>query len=656
MIPARSRDRSLPGSARRAVTRLELRLLVLLAALACERSEPAAAERTAPPPAAWVFEAADANGTLTPARVSLWSESGVPLHPAGVRRHLDPFGVPYFYTDGRFLLDASVEAVRIRVQKGFEHEVVDTVLRRGPGPTRIRLERVFDMKRRGYYSGDGHIHPNFGPPATHLSNRDLLRQMQAEDLNLANLLAANLWSSHVFLADRLTGEVEPESEPDFLLRVSEEYRSEVYGHMSVFGALRLGDPLYTAIPGSPYPYDFPTNYEAARRYASAGAFPSFGHLGPPAALEPGSNRQAYALECPVDVALGVLGAVELQGYAVITGYARPIWESLMSSGFDVVITAGTDAFVGFEQTGTMGFARSYVDMEGLPFTYANWTAQLARGRGFTTNGPLLFLDVDGHGPGEQIRLGSGESRSVEVQVGVDSVFPWDQLIVRRNGEDALVFHSDPSHPRRQAFRGQLELDSPAWIYARAVGAPLVAPGPGARRAPIPIEAVSNAVWVARGCEERRDAESLRYFLRWIDANLAVLELRDNYGSPANREVVRATFLRARGVFERRLAGVGRTPDCVPHDAQRRATPTGRTRSRRAGSARSMEPSGCRARYTQGGCGRNADRFPRAETSTQRSRRVPCRNRSGKAARRNSPPQISHWKRIHCLSVARVGWP
>jgi hypothetical protein len=217
----------------------------------------------------------------------------------------------------------------------------------------------------------------------------------------------------------------------------------------------------------------------------------------------------------------------------------------MSAGFDVVVTAGTDAFLGRRRAGVIGAARSYVDLEGQPFRYETWTAQLARGRAFTTNGPLLFLAVGGKRPGETLALAAGERREVEVALEVESVFPWDRARVRANGRDALVFASDPGHARRQSFRGKIALEGPGWIYAQVWSD---AAAPEAR----PSEAVTNAVWVARGAEPRRDPESLAYFLRWIDDNLEVLERRDNYGSPENRAAVRATFRRAREVFETRL--------------------------------------------------------------------------------------------------------
>jgi len=539
--------------AARALAQLEKKLsaeqIAAAERLAAERA--AVQERNTPEP--WLFEILDEMGHPTPVRVSLWDEVGKPLYPRDRSGYVDPFGAPYFYVDGRFRLPGEHPTVRIRVQKGFEYRVVDERLDRADGPARLRLERVFDMRKRGYYSGDGHLHPNFGEPRFHLGNRTLVEWMKAEDLNVANLLAANLWTARIFLEDRVTGKVERESEPDFILRVSEEYRSSVYGHMSVYGVRQLSDPVFTGFRNTSYPYDFPTNYEAARKYADAGALPSYAHLRPPPSFDAPGGIPAYAWECPVDVALGVLHAVEIQGYAVVTRLARPVWEHLMSAGFDVVVTAGTDAYLGQPTAGVMGFARSYVDMGDQALSYEAWSERLGQGRGFTSNGPLVFLSADGKTPGDTLSLEPGETRSVGVEVVVDSVFPWDQVSVRSNQQDALVFRSDAAHPAHQEFRGRLMLSGPAWIYARVSGGPVHELVSGDAEYSDPIEAITNAIWVARGNEKRRDAASLEYFVRWVEDNLAVLEKRNNYGSLENREIVRKTFLRALEIFERRLA-------------------------------------------------------------------------------------------------------
>jgi hypothetical protein len=293
------------------------------------------------------------------------------------------------------------------------------------------------------------------------------------------------------------------------------------------------------------PFDFPTNHEACLKYAEQGALPSFAHL---------RRQKNIALECPVDVALGSLAAVEIQGYAVAPRHAAGIWEQLMSCGFDVVLTAGTDSTLTFVKNLPPGGARVYVDLRGQPFTHDAWVDQLARGKAFTTNGALLFLDIDGRSPGDTIVLEPGETRGAKVAVEVESLFPWETVTLRVNGADVLTFHSAPGNPRRQRLEGEVLLAESAWAYAHLEGelTDHVLGGLNPWWTPT-HDAFTNAIWIRCGDRPRRDAAAADFFSDWIQDNLAALEQRDNYGSEANRTAVRGTLERALQVFEQRRA-------------------------------------------------------------------------------------------------------
>jgi hypothetical protein len=486
------------------------------------------------PPDAWRFEIVDAAGRPTPARVSLRDPAGAGVFPAGVRPHQDPSGEPYFYSDRRFALEIEAERLHVVVSKGFEHEIIERTVTRSPQPIRLQLRRVLAMEERGWYSGDGHVHPYHALMEQELSNAELLRQLKAEDLNVVSLLAANGSRDRVWGGDRITGRIEPDSEPSYLLQFSEEYRSFNFGHMSVYGVKALSDPAYTGFAGTRHPFDHPTNHDANLAYRAQGAFPSFAHLQP-------KGHGLRTPECPVDVALGSLN-----------------------------VTAGTDAFIARRQHPRIGGARAYVQMDGRPFGYESWVDQLARGRAFVTNGAMLFLRVDGSVPGQSLELPPGGTRTVHVEVSVESVLPWSRVEVRRPGAPPLVFRADPEAQRVQHFHGQLSLDGPGWIYAKLTGPPSRHLARGGW-VPKQVVAVTNAIWVRRGDEARRDAESLRYFVEWVEDDLDRLERRNNYGSAGNREHVRGVFEAALEVFRERLAEAesGRPPPLRPQDVEPR---------------------------------------------------------------------------------------
>ena len=478
-----------------------------------------------------------ADGVPTPARVVVLDEE--PVAADGARLRVAPDGGAYFYTTGVSTWSGRAPG-RVRIQKGLDHVPAERAL--VPGMNEVKLERPFDSRALGYFSGDGHVHPMYLGTRHESTNAEILLAMKGEDLNVVNALAGNALSARVYWKSRVRGRDEPESEPDYRLRVSVEYRSNVFGHLAVFGAKSPPRLPYSAFPGTPRPFDFPLNHDAARAYQRAGAFVSFAHL---------RDAPDRALEAPADVALGVVRAVEIMGYAVPTPEARRIWERLLASGFDVVLTAGTDAVMGAAVEPVIGGARTFARLGGAPLGYDRFVAALEAGRGFTTSGPLVLLRVGGKRPGESLALEPGEVRPVDVEVEVLSVFPWRRLVLRHGAKDAMVFESAPGVAARQVFRGRLEVAGPGWIHAEVEGG--LPHHTLAGRNLGRVLAITNPVWIRSGNATRRDPASARSFVRWIERDLALLETRDNYGSPEKRRIVRETLTRALRIYRRRAA-------------------------------------------------------------------------------------------------------
>ena len=494
-----------------------------------------------------LLQVVDAEGQPTVARVVLTAddETAPPVAVPDDRLRRAPDGRRFFYVEGESHLEIG-GPLSVRVYRGFSCTPVDAVLDPGAGSTRIEVRQAFDPRGLGYVSGDGHVHPSYLGTVHESTNGEILRAMRGEDLNLVNALSANALAKHVYWRKRVTGRDEPESLPDFILRVSEEFRSNVYGHLSVYGARHASRVVYTAFANTPYAIDYPLNFVAARRYQLEGAFTSFAHL---------RNAKNRALEGPADIALGVMHAVEIQGYAVPTREARGIWERLLLAGFDVVLTAGTDAVLGAEVEPVMGGARSFVRLGDTPFTYESFTAALSAGRGFTSSGPLPILQVSGARPGDSIALAPGEVRSLEVTLEVLSVHPWSRVSVRHNGRVALSFESAADGPPRQVFRGEVEVAGPGFLYAEVEG-----PDPVHSLNPAKLGtllAVTNPVWLRAGDRVRRDPQSARYFADWIRGDLELLDGRDNFGSPGNRRRVHDRLGSAMRVFEERAGEVPR---------------------------------------------------------------------------------------------------
>ena len=101
-----------------------------------------------------------------------------------------------------------------------------------------------------------------------------------------------------------------------------------------------------------------------------------------------------------------------------------------------------------------GTGRTYAKVEGA-LSVPSWLAAVKAGRTFATNGPLLRFDVNGRGPGDELRVNG--AAAVRVRAAVQSIAPLDRLEIIVNGEVAA---SAPANGR-----GTLEIAADVAITA-----------------------------------------------------------------------------------------------------------------------------------------------------------------------------------------------
>lgn len=106
---------------------------------------------------------------------------------------------------------------------------------------------------------------------------------------------------------------------------------------------------------------------------------------------------------------------------------------------------------------------TYVDAP-QPVTEDGWLEALRAGKSFITNGPLIDLRVDGHGPGAVIDPDGRAALPVHVRCVSRNDF--GALEIVRNGE---VIAAEPAK-RNSAFEAAITVDvdvaDPVWIAAR----------------------------------------------------------------------------------------------------------------------------------------------------------------------------------------------
>jgi hypothetical protein len=129
----------------------------------------------------------------------------------------------------------------------------------------------------------------------------------------------------------------------------------------------------------------------------------------------------------------------------------------LNAGLTVPFSTGTDWFM-------YDFSRVYVHVEG-ELTTAKWLKELAAGRSFITNGPLLSLRVDDRSSGDTLEL--VEPGTVRIAAQAAGRVDFERIELIRDGDVVAVAKSRPVAGHHEAeLRITLEIGQPCWLALR----------------------------------------------------------------------------------------------------------------------------------------------------------------------------------------------
>ncbi len=513
-------------------------------------------------------------GRVVPARIRLLDANDREVVPVG---HVEDFDEArtregdvriqshrYCYTDGIFELRPGSLPLRYQVLKGFEYVMAEGELSEAQvrdGAVTIPLSRWSNISARGWYSGDIHIH--------HISPKSCRLEMDAEDLNVANILTSDFTTDQA----EFEGKVSSYSSGKNLVYVNQEYRHDHLGHLNILNLKKLLEPVKRR-----QREHWPLHMDVCDRAHRQGGYVAWAHF-------PGGP----GLESPLDVAMEKLDGLEISSQIeprqlpTFMGMAVPEvapnhglhrWYRFLNCGFRLTATAGTDKMETFV---TVGANRVFARLDG-DFTYQGWIDALKAGRTFITNSPMLSVTVNGQEPGATLELESKQTRVLEIEVKAESQMAYDRLEIVANG--VVIGQATPSGPRHRA---EIQLEHPmsgsCWIAARAIedlsrypnrdtlfstqNAPegtLLSNYFGTRR-PATVFAHSSPVYVIRDGEPIRSWDDAQYYVRYLDNSLKWLKAKGRFARPADRQATLDAFLGGRAIYEQRarearLAGGG----------------------------------------------------------------------------------------------------
>jgi len=164
----------------------------------------------------------------------------------------------------------------------------------------------------------------------------------------------------------------------------------------------------------------------------------------------------------------------------------------------------------------VGSNRTYTCLGQQEFNFANWAKAVRQGNTFMTTGPLSLFQVDGHAPGEEIKLGAGGG-TVEVQVEAVGAIPFHRIEVVLNGK-VVCTREDQAGVRRMVIKGKVTTPGPGWLAARC--ASRLGPTGGRK---FGIQAHTSPVYVTVPGQELFQPAAAAYMLTLIDGAQTWLE-------------------------------------------------------------------------------------------------------------------------------------
>ncbi|HEY7840343.1 MAG TPA: CehA/McbA family metallohydrolase [Gammaproteobacteria bacterium] len=499
-----------------------------------------------------VLDVRNGKGNAIPARISVIGGDGRSYAPDAAWVHADDgfdrrragFETHYFHVEGRAKLHVPAGRTRITVWHGLEHHIAKKELNIAegvPATVAVVLESLdLPADWGAWQSADLHVHMNYGG-AYRATPATLAVQARAEDLDVVHNLIVNK-EQRIPDVGYFTPQPDPASTPEVLLLHAQEYHTSVWGHLGLLGLSdHLLIPDYAGYPNTVAASLYPDNAVIAdlarRQHALVGYVHPFDLFPDPA------NDPVLMNALPVDAALGKVDYYEVLGFSDHRASAE-VWHRLLDCGIRLTAGAGTDAMTNFASLrGPVGMNRVYTRVDtnaGDPETRRlNWLNAFTTGRTLATNGPLLSVEVEGSGPGEEVSAGEGKLR---YRGWMRSIVPVQHLELVMNGRVVrrLRVTGDRTHAD---FEGALPAE-PGWVLLRAWNE---------SASPEIFDAypyaTTNPVFVkAPGVGPACDSE---YFLAWIDRVGAAAAVHPDYNTDDERARVMEDIRKAREWFEAR---------------------------------------------------------------------------------------------------------
>ncbi len=403
-----------------------------------------------------------------------------------------------FRCDGRFARQLPAGKTRIRVWHGFETRAEEREIDLPAGretEVQFQLRRNVDLRRRGWFAGDSHVHMIHGERTIPVDFDDVALAAQAEDLQYLSL--AQAWTLANPTPEALATALGQRSKPNCVVTWNLEAPKNYYrgdagrclGHcwnVGLRGRTPAGEDVIRLLlqaSAQDYESDKPSfaNFESHQLIHAQGGTVFYSHpgrwwTGPWGGQGGYPKRESQrvsnmAVELPLDVLLGptfdgvdvMTGTGEFQANAM----AFELWCLLLNHGYRVAATASSDSCFDRPGGAVPGGVRTYTYLEE-PFSMPAVARATAQGKTFVTSGPLLLATVDGKPPGTALAA-DGQAHTLAIEAWASGTDPkgLTRLEVLRNGKLFQAITNPPA-PTLQTNLALRETGD-AWWCVRVFG-------------------------------------------------------------------------------------------------------------------------------------------------------------------------------------------
>lgn len=298
---------------------------------------------------------------------------------------------PVFYqVSGDFSLKLKPGKYRISIEHGNEYLPISEQFTVKPTDVELQnsylLKRWIDLPARGWYSGDVHTHHASHKPEF---NEYMMQFAKAEDVHVVNILEmGDRWNTY-FKSSSYGAKSAICRENTCLIFGQEEPRSD-YGHVIGLNTENLARDTANY---NYYDIIFDKIHKAPEALAG---FAHFAYRGE-------GVVEGMALYAPTQK----INFIELLQNTQLN---KEDYYEYLNLGFRISATAGSD----FPWGSTIGDGRTFV-YTGKNFSHYAWFEGLKKGNSFVSNGPAVFLEVNGNIPGSELNIITGEKATISVK-------------------------------------------------------------------------------------------------------------------------------------------------------------------------------------------------------------------------------------------------